>query len=88
MQGKLQREVIEPEKAVPVNKRWENLRMCRDFEPLLAGACPDVLDLYERQITEYLAMTELTESYLREVPRSVCWYEGLVSTEMLLMELL
>uniref|UniRef100_UPI0006D2203F hypothetical protein n=1 Tax=Clostridium sp. NkU-1 TaxID=1095009 RepID=UPI0006D2203F len=88
MQGKLQREGNGPEDGTHVNGRWDNLRACKDFELLLAGACPDVLDLFERQITEYLAMTELTESYLREVPRSVCWYEGLVGTKMLLMELL
>jgi hypothetical protein len=64
------------------------LGACRDFRLLLEGACPGVLDLFESQITEYLAMTELTESYLREIPRSVCWYEGLIGTEMLLLELL
>ncbi|WP_097006455.1 hypothetical protein [Lacrimispora amygdalina] len=88
MQGKLQREAIGPEDGTRVNGRWKTLCACRDFRLLLEWACPDVLDLFERQITEYLAMTELTESYLREVPRSVCWYEGLVSTEVLLMELL
>jgi len=85
---KLQREGIGPENGTHVNGRWKTLCACRDFRLLLDEVCPDVLDLFEKQITEYLAMTELTESYLREVPRSVCWYEGLISTEMLLMELL
>ncbi|WP_186423797.1 hypothetical protein [Lacrimispora celerecrescens] len=48
---------------------------------------PGVLDLFERQINEYLNLSEITESYLNNVPLSVCWYEGLVDTEMLLMEM-
>ncbi|MFR3730716.1 hypothetical protein [Lacrimispora sp.] len=48
---------------------------------------PGVLDLFERQINEYLNLSEITESYLNNVPLSVCWYEGLVDTEMLLLEM-
>lgn len=88
MQRKQQSEVIEQEEVILVNKRWKALSACREFVPLLQGTDPDALDLFEKQITEYLNMTELSESYLKEVPRSVCWYEGLISTEMLLIEFL
>lgn len=88
MQRKQQSEVMEQEEVILVNKRWKVLSACREFVPLLQGTDPDALDLFEKQITEYLNMTELSESYLKEVPRSVCWYEGLISTEMLLMEFL
>jgi len=88
VQRKQQSEVMEQEEVILVNKRWKVLSVCREFVPLLQGTDPDALDLFEKQITEYLNMTELSESYLKEVPRSVCWYEGLISTEMLLMEFL
>lgn len=88
MQRKQQSEVVEQEEVILVNKRWKVLSACREFVPLLQVTDPDALDLFEKQITEYLNMTELSESYLKEVPRSVCWYEGLISTEMLLMEFL
>lgn len=77
---------IRGDEAICVSKRWENLCACRDFRLLLEKADSDALDLFEKQVTEYLAMTELLESYLKEVPRIVCWYEGLIYTEMLLME--
>uniref|UniRef100_UPI00325FF0F2 hypothetical protein n=1 Tax=Clostridium sp. NkU-1 TaxID=1095009 RepID=UPI00325FF0F2 len=48
---------------------------------------PEILDLFEGQIEEYLNMGELTKCYLKNVPMSVCWYEGLIDTEMLLMEM-
>ncbi|MSS10329.1 hypothetical protein FYJ38_16985 [Clostridium sp. WB02_MRS01] len=79
--------MIEPEEVILVNQRWKVLSACREFVTLLEGTDPDALDLFEKQITEYLNMMELSDSYLREVPRSVCWYEGLMSTEMLLMEI-
>ena len=80
-------EAIRGDEAIRVRKRWENLCACRNFGPLLEKADPDALDLFEKQVAEYLAMTELPESYLKEVPRIVCWYEGLIHTEMLLMEI-
>lgn len=45
------------------------------------------MDLYERQLKEYIEMDEITDTYLSDVPRIVCWYEGLINTEMLLMEM-
>lgn len=80
-------------KGIPVEpegggeERWEALSNCRDFPFLVQNANPDILDLFEVQIKEYLNMGELSECYLNEVSRSVCWYEGLIDTAMLLMEI-
>ncbi|WP_313186457.1 hypothetical protein [Lacrimispora sp.] len=68
-------------------ERWEVLSNCRDFPFLVQNANPVILDLFEVQIKEYLNMGELSECYLNKVPRSVCWYEGLIDTGMLLMEI-
>lgn len=70
-----------------INKKWKILCDCRDFFILKQNVSPGVLDLFERQINEYLNLSEITESYLNNVPLSVCWYEGLVDTEMLLLEM-
>jgi len=72
---------------VEINKKWKILCDCRDFPILKQNVSTGVLDLFERQINEYLSLSEITESYLNNVPLSVCWYEGLVDTEMLLMEM-
>ncbi|MDR2024119.1 MAG: hypothetical protein LBQ71_12955 [Hungatella sp.] len=80
-------------KGIPVEpkgggeERWEALSNCRDFPFLVQNANPDILDLFEVQIKEYLRLSEITESYLNNVSLSVCWYEGLVDTEMLLLEM-
>lgn len=47
----------------------------------------EALDLFEVQIEEYINMSDLTESYLNKVPMIICWYEGLIDTEILLMEM-
>ena len=70
-----------------INKRWKILCNCRDFSFLKQNVSPGMLDLFERQINEYLSLSETTESYLKNVPLSVCWYEGLVDTEMFLLEM-
>lgn len=75
------------EEKVRIVERWEIISGCKDFGFLFRKASFDVLDLFESQIKKYLYMSELPESYFNEVPRSVCWYEGLISTEMLLMEI-
>ena len=72
---------------VRINEQWKILSNCRDFQHLIQDTNPKVLDLFEMQIEEYLSMGEITESYLNKVPMSVCWYEGLIDTEMLLMEM-
>ncbi|WP_277405540.1 hypothetical protein [Lacrimispora xylanisolvens] len=68
-------------------RKWEILSECRDFLLLVQNMDLELLDLFEIQIEEYLNMYELTEHYLEKVPMSVCWYEGLIDTEMLLMEM-
>lgn len=68
-------------------RKWEILSECRDFLFLIQNMDLEILDLFESQIEEYLNMSELTEHYLNKVPMSVCWYEGLIDTEMLLMEM-
>lgn len=70
-----------------INKKWKILCDCRDFPILKKNVSPGVLDLLERQINEYLSLSEFTESYLNNVPLGVCWYEGLIDTEMLLLEM-
>jgi len=72
---------------VEINKRWKILCDCRDFSFLKQNVSSGVMDLFERQINEYLSLSEITQSYLNNVPLSVCWYEGLVDTEMLLLEM-
>lgn len=71
-----------------INERWKSLCDCRDFFLLKQNVSPVVLDLFEKQINEYLSLSEIRESYLDNVPLSVCWYEGLIDTEMLLMEII
>ncbi|WP_313256627.1 hypothetical protein [Lacrimispora sp.] len=73
--------------GVGLAERWRLLSDCRDFPSLVQNASPSLLDLFEMQVKEYLNMGELSERYLNEVPRSICWYEGLIDTEMLLMEI-
>lgn len=73
--------------GVGIAERWRFLSDCRDFPSLVQNASPALLDLFEIQVKEYLNMGELSERYLNEVPRSICWYEGLIDTEMLLMEI-
>lgn len=46
------------------------------------------MNRFEEQLKEYLNKTDMTEGDLNSVPLIVCWYEGLISTELLLMELL
>jgi len=69
------------------NQDWPNLKMCRDYPILQKSFTIKEMDLYERQLTEYIEMDEITDTYLSDVPRIVCWYEGLINTEMLLMEM-
>lgn len=78
---------MKQKEEVEINKKWKILCDCRDFSVLKQNVSPGVLDLLEKQINEYLNLSEITESYLDNVPLSICWYEGLVDTEMLLLEM-
>lgn len=70
-----------------IDERWKLLCDCRDFSLLKQNVSPGVLDLFEKQINKYLNLSEITEDYLKNIPLSVCWYEGLIDTEMLLLEI-
>lgn len=76
-----------------VSEIIQNLRKPR---PRLEG-CPEyprfqevfsesLLDCFEEQLDQYIRMPEVSETYLRDVPRIVCWYEGMIPTEDILEE--
>lgn len=62
------------------------LKGCRDYPVLQEVFTKKELDLYEIQLTEYLDMEEVADTYLYHVPRIVCWYEGIISTEDFIRE--
>lgn len=62
------------------NQNWPNLRKCRDYSILQKVISEKELDLYEKQLTEYLDMEEATDISLYYVPRIICWYEGIIPT--------
>ncbi len=68
------------------NQDWPNLKGCRDYSILQKAFTKKELDLYERQIKEYLDMEEITDTYLYHVPRIVCWYEGIIPTAEFIRE--
>ena len=59
---------------------------CRDYSIIRKFLCENTLNLFEKQLELYLKMEEITEDYLQNVPLVVCWYEGLIDTEMFLQE--
>ena len=72
----------------------EIIQKLRKPRPRLEG-CPEyprfqkvfsesLLDCFEEQLDQYIRMQEVSEAYLRDVPRIVCWYEGMIPTEDLL----
>lgn len=67
--------------------QWINLWQCKDFEILHRKLSSMTLDYLEAQIEEYLGKDEITEEYLTKIPLVVCWYEGMIDTEIFLMEM-
>ena len=74
----------------------EIIQKLRKPRPRLEG-CPDyprfqkvfsesLLECFEEQLEQYIRMPEVSEQYLRDVPRIVCWYEGMIPTEDILEE--
>ena len=74
----------------------EIIQKLRKPRPRLEG-CPEyprfqkvfsesLLDCFEEQLDQSIRMQEVSEAYLRDVPRIVCWYEGMIPTEDLLEE--
>ena len=77
--------------------KMEAMNQKKHDRPRLEG-CPDylkfqkvfsesLLDCFEEQLNEYIEMDEVSEDYLRDVPRIVCWFEGMIPTEDLIKEL-
>lgn len=76
-----------------VTNTMQNLQKAR---PRLEG-CPiypvfqsvfseSLLDCFEKQLDDYLKMQDVTDEYLRDVPRIVCWFEGMIPTEDMIEE--
>lgn len=63
------------------------LESCSDYFRLQAALSEPMLDYYEQKLDEYCKMTEESELYLQNLPRIVCWFEGLISTDDLINEL-
>lgn len=57
-----------------------NLERCRDYPALREVFTRGELDSYEKQLTEYLDTEGSIDTDSCNVPRIVCWYEGLIST--------
>ncbi|MDR0923292.1 MAG: hypothetical protein LBN31_02950 [Hungatella sp.] len=64
----------------------EILKGCRDYPVLQEIFTKGELALYEKQLGEYLDMKVITDAYLYQVPRIVCWYEGIIPTEDFIKE--
>lgn len=61
------------------------LEQCRDYA-VIAGALNESMTAYfEEQLERYLDLPEISDTYLQNVPPVVCWYEGMISTEDLLV---
>ncbi|GLB30043.1 hypothetical protein LAD12857_19660 [Lacrimispora amygdalina] len=64
----------------------EILKGCRDYLDLKKAFSKKILEQYEKQLAEYLEMEEITDAYLYQVPRVVCWYEGIIPTKDFIKE--
>lgn len=63
------------------------LEGCKDYPLFQAAFSESILDCFEDQLNEYLKLEEISEDYLRNVPRIVSWFEGLIPTADLVEEL-
>lgn len=62
------------------------LEECKDYPIMKSTFSESELQRYEAELAEYLDIAENEEGYLNYVPRIVCWYEGLVTTEEFIQE--
>lgn len=62
------------------------LEECKDYHIMKDAFSESELQRYEAELAEYLDKTDNEEKYLIHVPRIVCWYEGLVTTEEFIQE--
>lgn len=63
------------------------LEGCPDYPKFQKVFSESLLDCFEEQLNEYIELDEVSEDYLRDVPRIVCWFEGMIPTEDLIKEL-
>lgn len=62
------------------------LEECKDYSIMKDVFSESELQRYEAELAEYLDIVDNEEGYLNHVPRIVCWYEGLVTTEEFIQE--
>ena len=62
-------------------EKWPNLYQCRDYSEISSHFSVEEMKHFEKQLSEYLRMGNITDEYLSAVPRVVCWYEGLLETK-------
>lgn len=62
------------------------LEGCRDYPLIRQSFGSSLLDSFEAQLNQYLDMENISEDYLRDVPRIVCWYEGIIDTKDIIGE--
>ena len=66
--------------------RYPYLEECKDYSIMKNVFSESELQRYETELAEYLDIADNEEGYLNHVPRIVCWYEGLVTTEEFIQE--
>ncbi|MDR2024607.1 MAG: hypothetical protein LBQ71_15480 [Hungatella sp.] len=62
------------------------IEACMDFPILQKCFSKRILNRFEKQLNQYLNMSEVTEDYLQSVPLIVCWYEGMIGTQVFIQE--
>lgn len=71
-----------------LTERYKYLRECEDFEALKKDLTPEILDIIESEIADYNSLDrESFESKYADLPRSVCWYESMITTNCFVSEL-
>lgn len=62
------------------------LEGCPDYPRFQAVFSELLLDCFEKELDEYCRMGDVSESYIENAPRIVCWFEGMIPTEDLIEE--
>ena len=63
------------------SEKWPHLFQCRNYSEICSYFSVEEMNCFEQQLKDYLHMGNITEEYLSDVPRIVCWYEGLLETK-------
>lgn len=69
-----------------LQRPYPRLEGCPDYPRFRKAFSASLLDCFEEQLDQYIRMSEVSEAYLRDVPRIVCWYEGMISTSDFIKE--